>query len=134
MYQTFAIMGENKITKIMIADDNLHWSKVLEEYLEKNMNDVQIVANVDDGDKEIEMAKELNPDIIITDILRENGISGLEAIKRCKELNLNEIKFIVETANFNMEERYLLQEMGITNILIKPFDMERLIEIIEKIR
>ena len=78
--------------------------------------------------------KKLDPDIIITDIVRKSGISGLEAIKKCRELNLNAIKFIVETATCNIYERNLLQEIGITDILIKPFDMGRLIKIIEKIK
>ena len=52
-------MNDNKITKIMIADDNLEWSYKLEGYLEQNINNIQIVANVNDGDKEVEMAKKI---------------------------------------------------------------------------
>ena len=126
-------MNCNKTTKIMIADDNVDWSNILEKYLTNNMSNIEIIANVSDGDSEVEIAKKLKPNIIITDIVRKKGISGLEAIKRCKELNLRDTKFIVQTATYDIELINELEHMEIRDVLIKPFDMKKIIEVIEKI-
>lgn len=116
----------NKKLRILIADDNVALCEIIKQYLEKN-KDIDILGTVYDGEEEIKLIKSLKPDIVITDLQRKIGISGIDVIKKCyNEFELNETKFIVETASYSKEELYTLIDLGIENLLIKPFSLTQL--------
>ena len=75
------MMEEMKI-RIIIADDNKAWTDLLQKYL-KNFKELEIVGITNDGIEQLDMIKELKPDVVVTDLKRDKGISGIEVIKRC---------------------------------------------------
>lgn len=115
---------ENRIT-IIIADDNFDWCKIMRQFLEQ-FKEFEILGTTSDGEEQIKMIKMLEPDIVITDLRRKKGISGLEVLKRCQEMQLTKTKFIVETAAYYNEQTKLLMSMGIKHILFKPYTFEDL--------
>lgn len=125
-------MLEKMKTRIVIADDNSAWCNILKKYLQQN-TEFEVVGTTEDGEEQISMIKNLKPDIVITDIKRESGISGIEVIKRCNELNLGQTKFLVETASCSIDERMLLNNLGIKNILLKPFSLNEIIKKLEEV-
>ena len=73
-----------KEIKIVIADDNTYFCKFLNDYLKK-YEDIEILETANNDDDEIRMIEELKPDIVITDLMREDKYTGLDIIKRYKD-------------------------------------------------
>lgn len=126
-------MEEKNRTTIIIGDDNLEWCKLMQSYLQ-NFSELQILGVTSDGEEQIEMIKTLKPNIVITDLKRDKGISGYEVLNKCHELQLNETKFIVETAAYYRETITKLNDLGVKHILFKPFTFDDLIKEIEEIQ
>lgn len=125
-------MTEKTKTSIIIADDNTTWCNLLKKYLEQR--DYEIIGTTSDGEEQLEMIKTLRPDLVITDLKRDKGISGIEVIKRYNEQNAVKTKFLVETGSYYKDEMDLLENMGIKHILFKPFVLDNIVETIEKIK
>ncbi len=123
---------ENLGIKILIADDNKALAEMIKKYILGN-SDYKVIGITNDGEEELEMIKRLEPDIVITDLKRNIGISGFDVIKKCYEAGIKNTKFLVETAGY-YENRYEeLKQIGVTHILRKPFDFEDLITEIKNI-
>ena len=118
-------MNEQDRIRMIIADDNFYWCETMRKYLQQ-FKEIEILGTTSDGEEQIEMITKLNPDIVITDLKRKTGISGLEVLKRCQEMQLTKTKFIVETATYYNEQTKLLINMGIKHILFKPYTFEDL--------
>ena len=125
------MMEEMKI-RIIIADDNKAWTDLLQKYL-KNFKELEIVGITNDGLEQIEMIKDLKPDVVVTDLKRDKGISGIEVIKKCCELKMD-TDFLVTTAGYYNDKIQELKEMGITHFLFKPFEIEEMIQEIKNVR
>ncbi len=126
-------MEEKNKTTIIIGDDNLGWCKLMQAYLQ-DFSELQILGVTSDGEEQVEMIKTLKPGIVITDLKRDKGISGYEVLNKCHELQLNETKFIVETAAYYPETITKLNKLGVKHILFKPFTFDDLIKEIEEIQ
>lgn len=126
-------MLEKPKARVIIADDNTVWCNSLKKYLEQN-TDIEVVGITNDGEQQIAMIKTLKPDIVITDLKRENGISGIEVIKKCNEQNVGKVKFLVETGSYYKDQMDLLKSMGIKHILYKPFVLDNIMEKIIEIQ
>ena len=118
--------------KIIIADDNKAWTDLLSKYLAK-YKELKILGITNDGEEQIEMIKKLKPDIVITDLKRDKGISGVEVIERCYKLNIK-TDYLVTTAGYYNNKIQELRQMGITHFLFKPFDIDDLIKKIKNIQ
>ena len=79
-----------KEIKIVIADDNTYFCKFLNDYLKK-YEDIEILETANNDDDEIRMIEELKPDIVITDLMREDKYTGLDIIKRYKDITISSI-------------------------------------------
>ena len=119
-------------SKIIIADDNKAWTDLLSKYLAK-YKELKILGITNDGEEQIEMIKKLKPDIVITDLKRDKGISGVEVIERCYKLNIK-TDYLVTTAGYYNDKIQELRQMGITHFLFKPFDIDDLIKEIKNIQ
>lgn len=121
----------NKKIKIIIADDNAVWCELMKNYLEKE-DTIYILGTTADGQEQIEMTKHLKPDIVITDIKRDKGISGMQAVEECIDLE-NDTKFIIQTAGYYyQEERNLLKKGKSIIFFRKPFNLEDLLKEVKK--
>lgn len=118
--------------KIIIADDNKAWTDLLSKYLVK-YKELKILGITDDGEEQIEMTKDLKPDIVVTDLKRNKGISGVEVIERCYKLNIK-TEFLVTTAGYYNDKIQELKQMGVTHFLFKPFDIDDMVEELRNIQ
>lgn len=124
---------ENSKIKILIADDNSSLSKQIEKYILKN-TDFEIVGITEDGEEQIRMINNLKPNIVITDLKRNSGISGLEVIKRCYESGITQCEFLVATAVYYQEYFKYLRKWGVFHIVRKPFDFQDIIVELQEIQ
>ncbi|MFH0925121.1 MAG: response regulator [bacterium] len=107
--------------KILIIDDSLFALGVFKTTIESLGYKVIIAAG---GKKGLEKYKEERPDIIICDILMPE-IDGYTVIREVRETN-KIIPIIAVTADVQKSTSRLLEDMGVTEILSKPFDIEKI--------
>ena len=119
--------------KIILADDNVDLRNTIREYI-SNENDFEIVGETEDGEKQLELILNLKPDIVITDLKREKGMSGLDVIRKCNELEIKNVDFLVLTGCFYEDSFSELMQLGVSNILRKPYDFDMLLKELIKIK
>lgn len=107
--------------KILIVEDEL----VLQETLTYNLNreGYQVVVE-GDGSNALALAQELQPDLILMDIMLP-GMDGLE-ITRILRQKMN-VPIIMLTARDDEIDRVLGLEIGADDYLTKPFSMRELL-------
>lgn len=84
-------------TRVIIADDDVHICKFIEDFLKKH-NDIEILGIANTDEDEIKMIEELKPEIVITDLMRNHKYTGLDIIKDYSKKKSN-IKFLVVSAD-----------------------------------
>lgn len=117
--------------KIAIIDDN----KTLLEELSEILKSVGYETNTaDDLDSGIVMIKEFRPDLLLLDLKLKQG-SGFELADRMRMTdNLPDIPIIAMTGYFTEKDHKLAMSIcGIKKSLIKPLDIECLIDEIENV-
>lgn len=109
--------------KILLIDDDKEVLRSLENVLKKQGYNV---SAVDSGSKGIEIAQKENFDLIITDIRMPN-FNGIETIKRIKEYQESakgkKSEFMIITGYAEDDAPKESALLGITNFVLKPFDL-----------
>lgn len=104
---------------LLLAEDDAD----MREYLTNSLSAEYRVIGVPDGGKALEMAKEINPDIIISDIV----MPVLEGDELCRILkssvDTSHIPVILLTALSERENIIFGLEAGANDYIIKPFDL-----------
>ncbi len=111
--------------KVLVVDDNIHNSKLIEGILhsEKSKYDVFFA---EDGMQGFEKARKLQPDLILMDI-RMPQMSGLDSLKLLQEdKDLKEIPVIFITAYKTDENFGEAFKFGAFDFISKPIDINEL--------
>jgi CheY-like chemotaxis protein len=92
------------------------------------------VLEAEDGEVGIQLALQHRPDVILCDLLmpRVNGYQVCRAVR--DHLELRHTKIIVLTGRDYSSDRKSAEEAGADAYLVKPFDVTKLAEIVEKLR
>lgn len=104
--------------KIIIADDNKVVCNFMEKYL-KNYDDIEILGIANTDEEEIDMIEKLKPEIVITDLLRNNKYTGLDIIKKYSE-NKIAPEFLVISAD--RKQDIIGDELKVAGYIEKPFE------------
>jgi DNA-binding NtrC family response regulator len=115
--------------KILIVDDELIVRESLGGWLERDGHKVDKVAS---GEEALEKCEKTRYDIILLDIKME-GMSGLEVLKKVKE-NDPDVSVVMITAYGSIPSAIEAMKSGAHEYMLKPFDPDELIVLIEKIR
>ncbi|MFV0562327.1 HD domain-containing phosphohydrolase [Malaciobacter mytili] len=109
--------------KVLYVEDDKNTREEIKYFLEKRVEKLYLAENGEEG---FNLYKEVNPDIIITD-LQMPKLSGIEMSKLIRKENSN-IPIIITTA-FN-DLNYLFEgiNIGVTSYLTKPLNLKLLIE------
>ncbi len=114
------------LNKILIVDDQSSVCYSLKRVLENNGYNVKTTTN---GYEAIKLIKEYNPDIVLLDI-RMPEIDGLEALKKIKKI-YTKVQVIIMTAYSTTEKAIEAMKLGAFDYLVKPFDNDKLLELID---
>lgn len=105
---------------VLIVDDEVEICEFLKSFFEMKGNHVFTVTS---GEKALEVVEKESPQVMLLD-LRLPGMSGVEVLRRVKEIN-PEIKVIIASGADDqpMEEA---ESLGISGALSKPFTLDKL--------
>lgn len=118
-------MIEGKKIKLLIADDNKEFCGLVVDFFE-NEKDIEILGVAHDGLEVLEKIEELEPDLLILDLIMPN-LDGLGVLERL----LNEQKkpkIVVLSAVGQDKITQKAINLGADYYIVKPFDLNILVE------
>lgn len=119
-----------KDIKIIIADDNEEFCRILKEYLDRQ-DDMTVIDIANDGQELLEKVKEKIPDVIILDIIMPH-LDGLGVLENL-DLSSGKTKVIALSAVGQAKITQRVISLGADYYIVKPFDMDVLIERIRQL-
>ncbi|MDD3268985.1 MAG: response regulator transcription factor [Syntrophomonadaceae bacterium] len=110
--------------KILVVDDETHIVELVKFNLEKEGYRVMVAY---DGQSALEMVRDINPDLILLDIMlpQMDGLEVCRAIKQIPEYNT--IPIIMLTAKGEEIDTVLGLEMGADDYIKKPFSPREMV-------
>jgi two-component system response regulator (stage 0 sporulation protein A) len=120
---------ENKKIKLLIADDNKEFCDLIVEFLE-NEEDIEIMGVAHDGVEVLEKVEELNPEVLILDLIMPN-LDGLGVIERLSS-NPKRPKIVVLSAVGQDKITQKAINFGADYYIVKPFDLNILVDRIKQ--
>jgi DNA-binding NarL/FixJ family response regulator len=114
--------------RVLLADDNFVLTKALAELLEYEF---ELVGVVHDGCALLKAARELQPDVIVTDISMPR-MSGVEAVRQLKEEG-STAKIIVLTVHQEPQLAAALFQDGVSGYVVKQCAGEELLTALHEV-
>jgi two-component system, NarL family, response regulator NreC len=120
----------SRIIRILLADDHTVLRNGLRLLLERQPG-FQVIAEASDGRETIELAGELNPDVILLDIAMPN-LSGIEA---ARQISAMQPAIAIVILSMHADEGYLLRALkaGARGYLLKDADENTVISAINAV-
>ena len=115
--------------KILIVDDSPPIRKSLREILEKYQ--YEVVGEAGTGVEAISRVKTLSPDIVMLDIIMPQ-LGGIETLRMLRSMDAN-LKIIMVSALDSLDRVKECMKAGAQHYILKPFEPEKVKEIVEKI-
>ncbi len=119
------------MNKVLIVEDDKVLSLLLIKMMEKM--DMQVVATVTEGREAIRCAKELNPDLILMDIMLEDDVDGIDAVSTLQNDQIN-IPVIFITGNSDAYNRERAEAIEFVDYLVKPISYNILKDSVDKVK
>ena len=123
---------KEKIT-ILIADDNIDFTRTLSAYLEK-MEDIEVVGIAKDGNEAFEIIKWTHPDILLLDVIMPH-LDGIGVLEKLNETTMTKKPISIMLSAVGQDK--ITQKaisLGAQYYVVKPFDIELLIKRIRDLR
>ncbi len=120
---------ENAPLSILFVDDDTSLNRILERMLKEHGFGVDLAT---DGPTAIQHLTDRHYDVAILDNCLPK-MSGIEVLREVKAKNLP-TKVIMITAVDEHELAYQGRQLGASEILAKPFEFEKLIDTIDRLR
>lgn len=116
--------------RVMVVDDENIVIESIKYIIQKNFDDVEVVATARSGREAIEKAQDVKPDLIFMDI-RMPGINGIDAIREIKSI-YPQVEFVIISAYEQFEYAKEAVNLGVVEYLLKPLNRNKIVEIIRK--
>ena len=123
---------KEKIT-ILIADDNIDFTRTLSAYLEK-MEDIEVVGIAKDGNEAFEIIKGTHPDILLLDVIMPH-LDGIGVLEKLNETTMTKKPISIMLSAVGQDK--ITQKaisLGAQYYVVKPFDIELLIKRIRDLK
>ncbi|MEG3940718.1 diguanylate cyclase [Microcoleus sp. S36b_A3] len=123
IYPNKSTNNRQELPLLLVVEDN----NFLLDYLQNLLMPYYRVAVAVDGIEGLEKAKQLRPNLILSDQImpRQNGLDLLKEIRNTPELNSTPVIFL--TARSGMEARIESLDAGADDYIAKPFDERELL-------
>lgn len=115
---------------VMTVDD----SKTIREMVSFTLKSANYdVLEAEDGVEALDVLKDKSPDLIITDVNMPN-MDGITLIGKLREIEkFKSVPIIMLTTEHTDEKKVKGRSAGATGWIVKPFDPEKLIQVVNKL-
>jgi CheY-like chemotaxis protein len=131
--QATAATAKEKVMskKVLLCDDEIHILRAAELKVSRSGYDVRIAR---DGQEAWEMIEADLPDVLVTDVQMPR-VDGFELSRRIRGNEATkDLPILMLTAKgFELEQQDILDELGIVDVLAKPFSPRELVRLIDQI-
>ena len=117
------------MTRVIVIDDDRDTVEVFCEYL--GIKNIDVVGRGFNGKDAVELYKEKNPDVILLDVMMPE-YDGFYGLRNIRQVDPNS-KVIMVTADLTSDTEKKLQELQASAILYKPYEIDSVVETIEKV-
>jgi two-component system response regulator (stage 0 sporulation protein F) len=116
--------------KLLIVDDEIDVREFAANFFRKRKVDVSLAAS---GEEALVVLEKQKPDLVLLDI-KMDGIGGIEALRRIKELD-KDIKVIMVTGKKPEEEGAFeaCRQLGALDYVHKPLELDELERLVMKV-
>lgn len=121
-----------KLFKLLIADDEQIVIEGIRDSIDWGRYGIEIVGTAKNGSEALKLAKDLKPDIIISDI-KMPGLNGLELIEELRDF-LPNVKVILISAYEEFDYAKQAIRLGVNSYLSKPVKKAEVINEVSKIK
>ena len=118
-----------KLTSVIIVDDDNTLVKVFEQYLK--LNNINVLGQCYDGKEAVTLYEKLKPDVVLLDIMMPHH-DGFYALEKIKEID-PDAKVIAVTADLTEDTEKKLENLKVSGIIYKPYDMKDILSTIENV-
>ncbi len=118
-------MVERRKIKVLVVDNEKGFAAILAGHL--NLRDIEAVT-VCSGREALDLLPALQPDVMTLD-LQMPDMDGLKVLSRVKDLH-PAVEVILLTGNGSFDTGIACMQLGAFDYLIKPVDLEQLVETI----
>jgi CheY-like chemotaxis protein len=116
------------VTAIVI-DDDVDTVDVFCDYLE--IKNVQVLGRGYNGKTAVELYEKHRPDVVFLDLMMPE-YDGLYALENIRQIN-PDAKIIIVTADLREDTANKLSKLKPTRVFIKPYDIEKISQIVGSI-
>jgi two-component system, chemotaxis family, chemotaxis protein CheY len=120
-------MSQQKQKSIVIVEDNPVIRELLRGLIKQD-DQLTVVGETASGETAIELAKNLNPDLVCLDVMLP-GIGGLEVLRAIRTANPN-IRVILVTGHATPDVVQGALKAGASGFVVKPFNAKKLLQTI----
>ena len=117
------------MTKVIVIDDDKDTVEVFCEYL--GIKSVDVVGRGFNGKDAVDLYKEKHPDVVLLDVMMPE-YDGFYGLRNIRQVDPNS-KVIMVTADLTSDTEKKLQELQASAILYKPYEIDSVVETIEKV-
>lgn len=122
-------MGNEKI-RVLVVDDHLQASRGTRAMLDE-IADIEVVGAAKNGQDAIALNNELNPDILVVDLILPE-MNGFDAIRRITAEQPN-AKVLVQTSFMATDEVFLANKIGDWGFLLTKIEPDALVNAIRQV-
>lgn len=113
--------------RVMVVDDHEMVRRGICSYLETE-DDMEVVGQAGSGKEAIRLANQLKPDVILMDLIMEDG-TGIEASEQIKR-DLPQVQIIILTSYIDESLIFPALEAGVLSYLLKTSQADEIVDAI----
>ena len=113
---------------ILVVDDDPDIIAVLKIVLEKNGYIAETAETAEEG---LKVFKEVEPDLIITDLMMEEIDAGTNFVKELKAVGNTAPIYVLSSTGDNLNQTVNASELGLDGVFQKPIDPNTLLTILK---
>ena len=107
--------------RVLVVDDEQPLAELVGSYLERDGFDVTLAG---DGERAVELARELDPAVIVLDLMLP-GLDGIEACRRIRQFS--DAYIVMLTARADESDKLVGLSTGADDYVTKPFSPPELV-------
>ena len=114
-------------TRLLIADDEAHIRRLIEQTLEELEDQGVEILTANDGEEALEIIRALRPGLVFLDVMmpKMSGFEVCQAVKR--KLRLDDVFVVVLTAQGQDTDEGRGELAGADMYMTKPFDPDQIL-------